>query len=94
MIDGALVGLSWMSDPKNPQPSAYHVRDYGLMAANPFGRARAQFPAVKGRTDLVRLEKGEHLRLRYGLLLHSGDAESGKVAEHYNRFVEFRATEK
>jgi hypothetical protein len=57
------------------------------MAANPFGRARSGFPAMKGRTDLVRLEKGGHLKLRYGLLIHPGDAKGGKVAEYFERFV-------
>jgi hypothetical protein len=62
------------------------VRGYGLMAANPFGRTHS-FPAMAGRTDLVRLKQGEHLRLRYGILLHQGDAHSGQVAEMYRRFL-------
>ena len=45
---------------------------------------------MKGRTDLVRLEKGEHLKLRYGLLIHPGDARDGKVAEYFERFVKLR----
>lgn len=93
-IDGMKVGIAVLSDPKNAQPSAYHVRDYGLMAANPFGRAHAQFPAVKGKTDLVRLEKGQHLPLRYGILLHTGDATTGQVQAHYERFVKLRDMEK
>jgi hypothetical protein len=89
-IDGKEAGLAILADPKNAQLSCWHVRGYGLMAANPFGRARAAFPAVQGRKDLVQLAKGEHLRLRYGILLHTGDAETGRVAEHYQRFVQLR----
>jgi hypothetical protein len=63
------------------------------MAANPFGRARSGFPAMKGKTDLVRLAKGETLQLRYGLLMHEGDAETGRVAEQFRRFVELRGKE-
>jgi hypothetical protein len=93
-IDGKEVGLAILADPKNPYPSCWHVRGYGLMAANPFGRDKhAKFPAVKGNNDLVRLEKGQHLRLRYGMLLHSGDAISGEVAENYQRFVKLRDKE-
>ena len=33
--------------------------------------------------DLVRLAKGEHLKLRYGLVLHDGDTVQGGVAEIY-----------
>jgi hypothetical protein len=57
------------------------------MAANPFGRDKSGFPAVKGKTDLVKLAKGEHLKLRYGILLHDGDVKEGKTAECYEAFV-------
>jgi hypothetical protein len=94
-IDGKLVGLAVLADPKNPYPSCWHVRGYGLMAANPFGREKhSQFPAVKGNNKLVRLEKGQHLQLRYGMLLHEGDAVSGQVAENYQRFVKLGGDEK
>jgi hypothetical protein len=86
-IDDKTVGLAILADPKNPYPTCWHARGYGLMAANPFGRAKSGFPAMKERTDLVKLAKGQHLKLRYGLLLHSGDANAGKVAECYELFV-------
>jgi hypothetical protein len=89
-MDGRVVGLAMLDDPANPYPACWHVRGYGLMAGNPFGRAKSGFPAMKGRTDLVRLAKGEHLKLRYGLLLHPGDAKDGRVAEYYQRFVKLR----
>jgi hypothetical protein len=92
-IDGKEAGLAILADPKNPVPTYWHVRAYGLMAANPFGRDKARFPAVIGRKDLVELAAGQHLRLRYGLLLHTGDAETGRVAEHYERFVQLRDKE-
>jgi hypothetical protein len=92
-IDGKTAGLAILADPKNPHPTCWHSRGYGLMAANPFGRAKSGFPAMKGKTDLVRIEKGEHLQFRYGLLTHDGDADSGQVAEHYRRFVELRGKE-
>jgi len=92
-IDGKQVGLAVLSDPKN-LPCCWHVRGYGLMAANPFGRDKhAKFPAVKGNNELVRLKKGEHLQFRFGMLLHEGDAVSGDVAAHYQRFVALRGKE-
>jgi hypothetical protein len=91
-IDGHVVGLAIFDDPANPFPACWHVRGYGLMAANPFGRARSGFPAMKGKTDLVRLNKGEHLKFRYGLLLHAGDAKEGKVQENFERFVKLPKT--
>lgn len=93
-VDGKVVGLAVLADPKNVHPTCWHVRGYGLMAANPFGRDKhAKFPAVKGNNDLVRINKGDHYILRYGMLLHEGDAVSGNVAAAYDRFVALRGKE-
>jgi hypothetical protein len=89
-IDGKKVGIAILADPANPYPSCWHVRGYGLMAANPFGRDKSGFPEMKGKTELVKLGKGEHLKLRYGLLIHPGDAKQGKVSENYDRFVKLK----
>jgi hypothetical protein len=89
-IEGKTVGLAILTDPSNPYPSCWHSRGYGLMAANPFGRVKSGFPAMKGRTDLVKLGKGEHLKMRFGILLHPGDAREGKVAQYYDRFVKLK----
>jgi len=88
-INDQTVGITIFDDPKNISPACWHSRGYGLMAANPFGRDRS-FPAMKGKTDLVRLNPGEHLQLRYGLLLHQGDAHAGQVAELYQRYLQLR----
>jgi hypothetical protein len=89
-INGKVVGLAILADPANPYPSCWHSRRYGLMAANPFGRAKSKFPAMKDKTELVKLAKGERLKLRYGLLIHPGDAKEGKVAEYFERFVKLK----
>jgi hypothetical protein len=90
-VDGKEVGVAIFDDPDNT-PACWHSRSYGLMAANPFGRDKAGFPAVKGKTDLVKLAKGEHLKLRYGLLVHSGSTADAKVGDAYKQFLEFKKT--
>jgi hypothetical protein len=92
-IERKTVGIAILDDPANPYRACWHSRGYGLMAANPFGRSRSGFPAMIGRKDLVNLAKNEHLKLRYGLLLHPGDAKEGKVAEFFDRFVKLRKQE-
>lgn len=84
------VGLAIFDDPSNKYPACWHSRNYGLMAANPFGRAKSGFPAEKGNKDLVKLAKGEHLHLRYGILIHAGDVKAGKVAERFDQFVKLK----
>jgi len=89
-IDGKPVGVAVFADPSNKYPSAWHVRDYGLLAANPFGRSHSGFPGMKGRTDLVKMDKGERLVFRFGIFTHTGDAETGKVAEAFKAFATAR----
>jgi hypothetical protein len=80
------AGIAIFAASKNPYPSAWHTRDYGLMAANPFGRAKSGFPSQKGKADLVKLTKGEHLVLRYAIYTHTGDTQAGGVREAYQLF--------
>ncbi len=89
-LDSKTVGMAILDDPSNPYPACWHSRGYGLMAANPFGRAKSGFPAMRGKTDLAKLAKGDHLKLRYGLLIHPGDAKEGRVAEYFERFVKLK----
>jgi hypothetical protein len=89
-IDGKVAGIAIFDDPSNKSPAAWHSRGYGLMAANPFGRGKAGFPATKGQNDLVKIPKGEHLKLRYGILVHPGDAKEGKVEEAFEKFVKLK----
>lgn len=89
-IDGKVVGLAIFDDPANAPKACWHSRGYGLMAANPFGRDKS-FPSQKGNTKLVELAKGEHLKLRYGVLLHTGDAKGGNVAAYYNQFLKLKS---
>jgi hypothetical protein len=93
-IGNSVVGVAIFDDPNNPVASCWHARDYGLMAANPFGREKSKFPGAQGVKALVHLNKGEHLRLRYGVLVHNGDATEGQVAAAFERFVKMREVEK
>ncbi len=84
-VDGKEVGIAAFDHPNNPA-SNWHVRAYGLNAANPFGRALSGFPTQKDNTKLFRIEKGGELKLKYGVYAHTGDAKTGKVAEAYEAY--------
>ena len=86
-VGDATAGIAVFDDPKNAQRSVWHTRAYGLMAANPFGRAKSGFPGVKGKTELVTVAKGEHLKLRYGIYTHTGDAKAGEVGKAFGKFT-------
>ena len=89
-VEEKTVGIAIFAAPSNSLPTCWHSRDYGLMAANPFGRAKSGFPAMKGKNDRVRLAKGEHLKLRYGIFVHLGDVKQGNVAEGYELFKKMK----
>ncbi len=72
VLEGKRAGILLMCDPSNFRPSRFHVRDYGLMAANPFGRK--VFDGGEPSTVVVR--RGETLRLRYGILLYAVESDS------------------
>jgi hypothetical protein len=84
-VDGKAVGVAVFDHPDNPKAN-WHARAYGLNAANPFGRQGSGFPSQKGNTDLLRIEKGGELKLKYAVYAHTGDAKAGKVAEAYELF--------
>jgi len=73
-----------MPDPANFRPSWFHNRDYGLMVANPFGRKAMN----QGELSRVQVKKGERLRLRFGVLLHSSAPEKDvDLGATYRDFV-------
>ena len=70
-IDGKFAGITIMPHPDNFRPCWWHARDYGFVAANPFGRAA--FSA--GPPSKVVVRPGADLRLRFGILIHASENE-------------------
>jgi hypothetical protein len=62
-------------------PTTWHARDYGLVAANPFGLHDFQ-KLPKGAGDYT-LKAGSPLTLRYRWLFHKGDTAGAKIAERW-----------
>jgi len=89
-VEGETVGIALFASPNNPLPSCWHCRAYGLMAANPFARAKSGFPDMKDKKDFFSLHRGEHLKLRYGIFIHLGDVKEGQVAEAYELFKKMK----
>jgi hypothetical protein len=61
------VGMLLMPHPENFRASWFHARDYGFVAANPFGR----MAFTRGEKSQVVVKQGETFRLRFGVLIHS-----------------------
>ena len=86
-VEGKTVGVAIFDHPKNPRhPTWWHVRDYGLFAANPFGQHDFEKLPDKAAGNLV-VPAGESITFRYRFYLHEGDEQQGKVAEKYDNYV-------
>jgi hypothetical protein len=85
-IGEAVVGISFFDHPGNPHhPCRWFARNYGLLAANPFGaRGLTRNKELDGALDLP---SGKSLTLRYRLRIHEGDAAAGNTALHYASYA-------
>ena len=85
-VDGETVGVAIFDHPQNPKhPTWWHVRDYGLFAANPFGVHN--FESKPEGTGDITIPAGESLTFKYRFYFHKGDAKQGKVAERYREYA-------
>jgi hypothetical protein len=86
-VDGKTVGMAIFDHPANPRhPTWWHVRDYGLFAANPFGRHDFEKLSDKSAGNLV-IPAGQSITFRYRFYLHHGDEKEGRVAEMYQQYA-------
>lgn len=86
-VDGRTVGVAIGDHPANLRhPSRWHARDYGLVAANPFG-LHDFTGAPKGSGDYT-LPAGESRTFRYLVVLHEGDPEAAGIEARWQRWAE------
>jgi hypothetical protein len=89
-FEGQRVGMTIFCHPKNFRPSWFHARDYGLLEANPFGRAAFG----KGEPSKVTIKPGDQMRLRYGVLVHGSPADDElDLDAAYKAYLELTASD-
>ena len=83
--DGQRIGLAILDHPTSfRHPTTWHVRNYGLMTANPFGySAFTNGLKIGGYTTA----SGETLSFRYRVVIHVGDAREANIAGHYANYA-------
>lgn len=85
-LEGEKLGVAIFDHPKNPShPVRWHVRGYGLFAANPFGLS--DFVHDKSQHGGMTIEPGQTLRFRYRVVIHPGDVDSAGIAGLYKKYV-------
>jgi hypothetical protein len=79
------VGVAILVRPDSLRyPGRWHVRTYGLFAANPFGEHH--FTGSDTKTVGYTLPAGESFELHYRVVFHSGDEKEGKIDERWNSY--------
>lgn len=86
-IDGKEYGVAAMDSPHNPRhPTRWHVRQYGLLGANPFGLSYFDKGTPKHAGDFV-MQPGKTVTFQYLVVVHQGDAASAHLPEKYKAFA-------
>lgn len=76
-VEGKTVGVAILNHPASfRHPTRWHVRTYGLLAANAFGSRHFD----ESRPDLgFELKQGETLKLRHRFVFHEGDEKQAGI---------------
>ena len=89
-VEKKAVGIAILNHPSSFRyPTRWHVRDYGLFAANPFGLK--DFEQNDKLDGSYAVQAGESLVLRYRFIFHTGDEKTAGIDQ---AFEEYAAEEK
>ncbi|MGC8739278.1 MAG: PmoA family protein [Candidatus Hydrogenedens sp.] len=92
MKDVGWRGLAIFDYPSNLRyPTSWHVRKYGLFAANCFGYSyfrEKEYNKNLPENGNYTIKKGETLSFRYRMYIHSGDVKTAQVNEQARNFQE------
>lgn len=84
-VDGQTVGIAIMDHPGNPRhPTWWHARQYGLVAANPFGIH--DFEKQPSGTGDMKIDAGTSVTFRYRFLFHRGDYQQAGIERQFAEF--------
>lgn len=85
-VGDKVLGVAIFDHPSNPRhPTWWHVRDYGLFAANPFGQH--DFERKPAGTGDLKIPAGQSVTFKYRFYIHEGDEKSAKVAQRYVEYA-------
>lgn len=81
-LAGQTVGVAVLDHPENLQhPTHWHIRDYGLYTANPFGLR--DFTRDKSKDGSRVWKKGESCEFKYRAIIHKGDTSTARIADQW-----------
>lgn len=85
-LAGKNVGIAILNHPESFRyPTHWHVRTYGLFAANPFGYH--DFKSKVADDGTYELPEGESFTLRYRVIFHEGNTEEFNVKQAFDAYA-------
>jgi len=76
---GKIEGMAILQHPSNKWfPSQWFTRDYGFFSPTPM------YWPENGKN--ITLKKGDQIKLRYRVIVHSGDYKEAKIAEEFEKY--------
>lgn len=85
-IDGKPASIAMYDHPTNLRhPTTWHARDYGLVAANPFGMHH--FLGKEKGAGAVNIESGDSLQLRYRVEFFNSIVTAELIEEKFQAFA-------
>ena len=85
VIDGKNCGIAMMNHPTSERfPTYWHVRTYGLFAANPFGVH--DFTGDASQDGSLTIKNGESVTFKYRLYFHSGNTDEAEVKKNFDEY--------
>jgi hypothetical protein len=87
-VDGETVGVAILDHPSNLRfPTYWHVRDYGLFAANPFGLHDFIRGTPPGAGKLT-VPEGKTITFRYRIAFHKGKTDEADIGGLWNAYAD------
>jgi len=84
-VEGQTVGVAILNHPDSFRfPTTWHVRDYGLFAANPFG----WHDFGQKTSGEYTIPAGESIRFRYRVIFHKGDTASANIPAAFQAYAQ------
>jgi hypothetical protein len=84
-VAGETVGVAILNHPQSFRyPTTWHVRDYGLFAANPFGWS--DFGLKKSGDHTI--PAGGRIAFQYRIVLHKGDTATAGIPQVFDAYAQ------
>jgi hypothetical protein len=83
-----LAGIAILNHPSSFRfPTYWHVRTYGLFAANPFGVHDFEGKGTEEGAGNYKLPQGQSMRLKYRVIFHTGQGEAAQIKKAFDEYT-------